>query len=58
MNLNAARDFFDIPERQSNRLNGLCYPVDASIKASLVNEAARAIKWVAQLSCFNKRCSS
>ncbi len=43
MNLNAARDFFDIPKDKVTDLMVYVTAVNASIKSALVNEAARAI---------------
>jgi ABC-type lipoprotein release transport system permease subunit len=43
MNLNAARDFFDIPTDKVTDLMVYVTAVNASIKGALVNEAARAI---------------
>ena len=58
MNLNAARDFFNIPSDKVTDLMVYVNPADVNIKSTLVNDAARQISALANISSINKRCSS
>ena len=54
MNINAARDFFNVPADKVTDLMVYVTPVDANLKAALVNEAARAISGLSSCRVLTK----
>ena len=54
MNLNAARDFFNIPTDKVTDLMVYVNPADANIKSVLVNDAARQISALANIRVLTK----